>query len=240
MLELIKSVLKSNALGRSIYPTLNKWYRLYSVPARRRKLKKYGYAVLKQILDIAKEENLEIYPIYGTLLGFVRDGGFMDHDDDIDLAIMPGKSAKEILVIFLKHGFKYLNGLSYKGVCTEFTLEHNSGLTIDIFLMQDNGTDLYSSVYFWRDGEPYTDTRQNNLKWVRHPYVSSKKKFILGSMEVPIPDNSEEWLYFAFGKGWKVPDPDYSDKLGQPGKVLVEGYGYTTTCDEIINENIPQ
>ena len=239
MIQTVKKVLKSNAFGRWLFPKVGFFWHLYKDPARRRALRKYGHSVLEEIVSIANKENLEVYPIYGTLLGFVRDGGFMKHDDDIDLAVMPGKSAKDILAVFLKYGFKYIHGLSFKGICTEFTLKHKSGLTVDFFLMQDSGRDLLSSVYFWKNGEPYTDIRQNNLKWVRHPYVSGREVFMLEGVEVPIPKNSEDWLFYAFGKGWKVPDPNYTDASGQPGKILVEGYGYTITCEEILNDNIP-
>lgn len=241
MIEFIKKTLKSNGIGRAIYPSLNKLYRLYSVPARQRILKKVGADVLKEIVEINGRNNLGILPIYGTLLGFVRDGGFMKHDDDIDLAVMPGKSPKDILNVFVvRHGWEFLHGLSYHGKCTEFTLKHKTGLTVDFFFMQDSGEDLLSSVYFWKEGEPYTDIRQNNLKWVRHPYVNALRKFNLYGLDIDIPDNSEDWLYYEFGSGWKVPDPSYTDAAGQPGKVVVDDYGFTTTYDEIMQENIPQ
>lgn len=239
MIQTIKQILKSNTFGRWLLPRIGFFWHLYNIPARRRLLQKHGKDVLADIVDISHKEGVTIYPIYGTLLGFVRDGGFMKHDDDIDLAVMPGHSAKDVLCIMEKYGYKYWHGLSYKGVCTEFTLKHKSGLTVDFFFMQDNGSELLSSVYFWKEGEPYTDVRQNNLKWVRHPYVTKPKTMNVYGINVPIPDNSEDWLYYAFGNGWKVPDPNYTDDK-QPGKVPVAGYGYFVTYKELISDNIPQ
>ena len=87
MIELIKKALKSNALGRSVYPVLNKAYRLYSVPARRKRLQRSGYDVLKVIFEISEKESLALFPVYGSLLGFIRDKGFIKWDDDVDLWI---------------------------------------------------------------------------------------------------------------------------------------------------------
>lgn len=240
MIELIKKILKSNALGKAIYPSLNSIYKIYSVRARRRRLKRYGFEVLKNLVDINKRHNAGLVPVFGTLLGFVRDGGFMSHDDDIDMAVLPGMSVNELLELFInKYGYKFRHGLAYHGQCTEFTLEHKSGLTIDFFMMVDSGEGLLSSVYFWKSDENYADTRQNNLKWVKHPYVTGLKMFRLDGVEVQIPENSEDWLYYEFGKGWKVPDPNFTDDK-QPGKLVVEDYGYATTYEEIIRNIIPQ
>lgn len=240
MIELIKKILKSNSLGKAVYPYLNKTYRIYSVRARRRRLQAHGLEVLEELVDINLKHNIGIVPAYGTLLGFVRDGGFMKHDDDIDLAVLPGLSVTEVLEIFIgKYGYKYRHGLAYHGECTEFTLEHKSGLTIDFFMMVDSGADLLSSVYFWKNDANYTDVRQNNLKWVKHPYVTGLRNFNLNGVEVKIPANSEDWLYNEFGNGWKVPDPNFSD-AHQPGKLLVDDYGYATTYEEIMNNCIPR
>ena len=240
MIELIKKLLKSNAIGQAIYPALNRIYRLYSVKARRRRLKKYGYAVLTELIEIDSKYNIGIVPIYGTLLGFVRDGGFMKHDDDIDVAVLSGLKVKDILQIFVeKYGYTYRHGLSYHGECTEFTLQHKSGLTVDFFMMIDSGKELLSSVYYWKNDEKYADVRQNNLKWVKHPYVAGFRSLELNGIEVKIPANSEEWLFYEFGKGWKVPDPNYTAD-DQPGKILVEDYGYATTYDEVMSGEIPQ
>ena len=77
MIEFIKTTLKSNRLGQAIYPALNKLYRLYSVPARRRKLRKYGYKLLDELFTISEKERIGLFPLFGSLLGFERDGGFI-------------------------------------------------------------------------------------------------------------------------------------------------------------------
>ena len=51
-------------------------------------VKKVQIDLLAKLSDVCKKNNLTIYPIFGTLLGLVRDGGYIDGDDDIDVALM--------------------------------------------------------------------------------------------------------------------------------------------------------
>lgn len=51
-------------------------------------VKKVQIDLLSKLLDVCKQNNIMVYPIYGTLLGLVRDGGYIEGDDDIDVAIM--------------------------------------------------------------------------------------------------------------------------------------------------------
>lgn len=241
MIELIKKILKSNAIGRSVYPALNKVYRLYSVPARRKRLRKVGYDVLEELFSIAEKENIQITPIFGTMLGFVRDGGFIAHDDDIDIAVLPGISPKDVARVFIdKYGYKFRHGLAYHGECTEFTLQHKSGLTIDFFFMFDTGEYLQTAGYYWYPDEQYTDTRQNNVIWIKHDYFQNYITVSIHGKDIKLPENYESWLYSSYGPGWKTPDPTFSDENGMPGYMPVKDYGYAHTYEELITERIPQ
>lgn len=52
--------------------------------------------LLRKLLDVCTTENLQVYPMYGTLLGIVRDGGMISGDDDIDVA-MPRKDFNKLI-----------------------------------------------------------------------------------------------------------------------------------------------
>lgn len=240
MIETIKKALKSNGIGRAIYPALNKVYRLYSVPARQRRLRKVGYNVLAEIYDIANEGGICIAPIFGTMLGFVRDGGFIKHDDDIDIAVFPGVSPKYVAQIFVeKYGYRFRHGLAYHGKCTEFTLQHKSGLTIDFFFMFDNGEYLQTAAYYWYPNVKYTDTRQNSVVWIKHEYNKSFITKKINGKDILLPDNYESWLYASYGAGWKTPDPNFSDENGMPGYMPVDDFGYSHTYDDLLNDTLP-
>ena len=51
-------------------------------------VKKLCLDALKYIIQICEKNNLTIFAAYGTLLGAVREHGFIDWDDDVDLWMM--------------------------------------------------------------------------------------------------------------------------------------------------------
>lgn len=237
----VSDFLKSSVMGRAMLPTISKIWHKYEDPARRRRLLKYGYSVLNEISEIAIKENIGITPIFGTLLGFVRDGAFIPHDDDIDLGVFPGKSPKEVASLFVnKYGYTFRHGFSYHGECTEFTLDHKSGLTVDFFFLRKKETGMESTVYVWKKQEHYTDIRQNNVKFLFAPFDASMVdcKLLNGEI-VKIPHNSEEILFYEYGRSWNIPDPNWvaSDN---PGTRWVSDYGYLISYEELMSDSMPK
>lgn len=59
-------------------------------------VKKIQIDLLKKLAEVCSANGLALYPIYGTLLGLMRNGCFIDGDDDIDVA-MPRKDYDKLL-----------------------------------------------------------------------------------------------------------------------------------------------
>ena len=55
--------------------------------------------MLKDILAIAEKHNIKVFPLYGTLLGIKRHGGFIPWDDDIDLAVFENDLEKLLTIL---------------------------------------------------------------------------------------------------------------------------------------------
>lgn len=71
-----------------------------------------GYQLLDEIIAIIIYNNMNYHLSYGTLLGFIRDNGFIIHDYDIDLVIITNASndleiQKSVFIESLKK--KYTN-----------------------------------------------------------------------------------------------------------------------------------
>ena len=137
MLYKLKTFLKSNKVGRAIYEPIGYIYRkYYKDPQRLRQMKKYGYETLRYIMEISEKEGWDVIPIFGTLLGFIREGDFIKHDNDIDLAVAPGHDPKQMAQTLVeKYGLKFGQALSYHGKVTEFSVEHH-GISIDFFSLK--------------------------------------------------------------------------------------------------------
>lgn len=231
MIELIKKALKSNALGRSVYPVLNKMYRLYSVPARRNRLQRHGYDVLKIIFDISEKEALGLFPVYGSLLGFIRDKGFIKWDDDIDLGFVADKGQQsKIIKTLLVHGFDFYSAQKYHGELVEFTLKYKK-ITIDFFPLQKAADSLLAQAFYWKETVAYDSVKANSTYYMRHPLISTLVPCIIHNVEIMIPQNWEEVLIAEFGEKWTIPDPDFNE-MNLPSFVNVDDFGYSVDESE--------
>ena len=61
--------------------------------------------ILKEWDSIAKEKHIDYVLVCGTCLGFVRDGGYIKGDNDIDICIHP-KDLERTIKVMREHGFQ--------------------------------------------------------------------------------------------------------------------------------------
>lgn len=62
--------------------------------------------LLKKLVEVCEKETLMVYPMYGTLLGIVRDGGMILGDDDVDVA-MPRADYDKLMQMTDRFNGKY-------------------------------------------------------------------------------------------------------------------------------------
>ena len=147
---------------------------------------------------------LKVFPCYGTLLGIYRDGTFLPHDDDIDMACVvdlpDGKTPRE---------------------ATEDWCERIKALGVDC--QPPTPTSLNLHVYF--EGEDmdlfFTYRQKPQDKNLLGHMVSYKVMDIKTSLIEPIstlefmgrtfyaPAKVEAFLEARYGKTWNIPDPTY-------------------------------
>ena len=233
--ELAKKVLKPFAIGRWVYPAIQRAYRAYAVPMKRRRLQKNGVAALHRLHKLLSENDVQYYCDAGTLLGFARDKCFMPHDDDIDIAIMEGSiAAPKLLKLFIDNGYGYVHAFDYKGRMLMFTETDASGITIDVFfqtLRQGSDTVLDAWGLYWFADRTYPSAKANTV--ISYPYLKPtglKTIEILGEQAV-IPENVAAVLTSEFGPSEK-PDPNF---VHQDTKHTEwPGYGFKLTLEEAL------
>ena len=210
---LIKKILKPFALGRLIYPYVQKTYRSVAIPMRRRLLRRKGWEVLARIDTVLTSLNAPYFLDYGTLLGLIRDGGFIPHDDDIDLTIPPGAARpQEVLKASLAAGFSYVHGFDVAGYFCEFTVRDRTNLTIDLFFPlrdTEDATKMIGYDIFWEPTRTYPNERANTVVATAYAIPTTIKRATFNGIEVSIPDPPEALLACEYGAGWKVPDPNF-------------------------------
>ena len=136
---------------------------------------------------------------YGTLLGLVREGGLIGHDDDVDLTVLlPGDTLPEVVRNW--HAFKDrladlgLLRLDYEGVPrAHCKLVAAGGLAVDVFPAWLVGTRLFAWPLTF-GGLEDTDL------------LPLEPREVSGTA-VRVPRRTEVFLETMYGPDWATPDP---------------------------------
>lgn len=233
MKKLIIRILKSNALGRWLYKPLHALYRLYSVPHRRRLLKRYGPEVLSDLAAIFKRHQIPAFAAYGTMLGFVRDHGFIPHDDDMDIGILPNTmTPQQLLHILLEkeNGFKVLFVFKYKERVAEFKVEYKH-IPIDFFFFEGDTDEVISPLFFFKEEVNYPSPNANSMKILHLPPFKGITTVSVYGCDFPVLADTEKALAALYGANWRIPDKKWNDDK-RPHIDEIPDFGYSISLDE--------
>lgn len=214
----IQNILKTSVIGRHVYPRMQKAWRSVVIPLRRKRLHKYGYEALSRLHQLLTKNGIAYHCEAGTLLGIVRDGGFIKHDDDIDICVPPGKlSMCGVLRIFIDAGYAFVQCLEYEGHISEFTVRDRTGIPIDIFscrLPANEPNKMYQMFPRWSPTRKYPNARANHLLEFEYVRPTGTKVVTVHGVEAMIPENYVEVLDSEFGP-WRIPDPSFKSEMLQ-------------------------
>ncbi|MEW9799430.1 LicD family protein [Alteromonas sp. CYL-A6] len=147
---------------------------------------------------------LDAFPCYGTLLGMYRDGDFLPHDDDIDVAVVvdaeEGKSYRESSAMWVER-------LKAAGVPCRFPTP--SSLNVHCYF-EDFDMDLFF-MYRMPDkpGKIWTHMQGYQVRAVKGNLLEPLSTFEFKGFTFNAPGKIEGFLRDRYGDGWTVPDPTY-------------------------------
>ena len=106
MKMLTESIAKTHWLKSLIFP----FYKKLGIQAlhhkkRNDKMQSYGLETLKLLSNTLHKEKINYWLDFGTLLGIVRDKDIIQHDTDIDIAILAEEYSEKIDNILVNAGF---------------------------------------------------------------------------------------------------------------------------------------
>jgi hypothetical protein len=166
---------------------------------------------LEPVRKIVEITEGKCFLIYGTLLGAIRDKGFIPWDNDVDLGILEEDWKDEYLTA-LKKTFIVKD---YKWVTDEVVDKSKIGNTSHLSILSPDHIcfDIFTKG---KDGHRYYSAKDEKLI-VRFPekFVKPLKTIDFYDMKVQIPENAEEFLEWNYGD-WKVPDKNKPDRKKQP------------------------
>jgi hypothetical protein len=157
------------------------------------------WRVLGDVLDLAGGHRRELFPVAATLLGFVRERGFISHDYDMDFAVR-SPAAHQALRESLHEDWRF--ELARGRAPDVLKVKHINGTGIDIYLFRRIGDrwSTQSHVYGWRfDDFDLVDVQ-------------------VGSARMRIPSDAEHYLEQMYGPDWRTPQPGFESGLFAPNR----------------------
>lgn len=156
--------------------------------------------VRRALVDIA---GYEAFLIYGSLLGLVREQGFINHDFDLDAAYVstssdPAEVAAELVDIGLR-----LIEQGFQVDCHRTSLhihdEEAGGERIDLFHLYFDGDGVLRFPWGVAGSVPFT---RDDWSGVREAEFARTT--------VLVPERAEKLVAVIYGKNWRTPNPGFS------------------------------
>jgi hypothetical protein len=169
----------------------------------------HGEDFLKQFLDEAAKLGIRPFLMWGSLLGCIREGGFIDNDNDLDVGILAKDYSKKDALIraMLKRGHRLRHDVPFK-----FSIETKDRLlNIDVDVLYEHKGRLINNM-------PHEKTGKG---WSHHfpkDAFREVKSARLGNLTVWVPGNCEAVLEASYGN-WRVPEKNYTCYTGPRNKI---------------------
>lgn len=213
-----------NVIKKLLSPLYQK-YKSYRLERERKKVKglfeQYGLEALSKFDECLTSNGYRYTLMVGTLLGAVREKGFIKHDLDIDTAMWISDFDPNLYDILEQAGFK--RKYSYSIDNDKYGKEDSflyKGISIDIFYFYpaiDEHPYFCDFVtfpsYHGIDGYEGCAKEFGGLlpRRLQMPYSTGIHRVPFEDiLTLPIPDNATELLEYRYGKDYMIPNPGWS------------------------------
>jgi len=183
-----------------------------TIAAKKQNLQRHGFLILDDLRTIFNNISITYFADFGTLLGFVRDGGFMPHDLDLDIGVFADEGQKKHIKLALeKAGYKIWRAYTLKDKVVEESYHYVKGdieFKFDINYYE-NSDDHSKTWLFYKD--PIIQYQGNKRSVVEMTYSAIKgtTSIDVKGNSIPIPINSERLLEEKYGVTWKKPNKEW-------------------------------
>lgn len=196
---------------------------------RKNAIAKNGIKVLFEFDKVLLDNNI-FYSVYaGTMLGAIREKGFIKHDLDLDTVMFCDDYKPQNKLLLEKAGFKLIRTfLANEGRTAREETYEKDGVCIDIFYAYKD--EKYPSYVceFQAIGEyNFQDSMKKygyvNVRRFEYPIKKEVMRVPFESIEVNILTNAKEWLSSRYGSDYMIPNPGFKDKKENPHIYIWKG-----------------
>ncbi|MFM1580597.1 hypothetical protein ABGF48_00080 [Helcococcus bovis] len=173
----------------------------------RESFKKYGVQGIKDVQKLMETSGWEFFFSCGTLLGIIRENGVIEHDVDLDLAIMENEnfSWEKLDELMSTINFIPFRSFYLRDEVVEKTYIRE-GLQIDIYVEEIIDENYMEAPFFYRRNHiNYVDRMEHSVAFMRDKRTKNILRKKIFDFYVNIPENYEDILYGNYGENWRIP-----------------------------------
>lgn len=219
---------KCKIIKRILWPAYKRY--LNAINQNRLHCMRYnGERILGEFDKALTSNGIPYYVMFGTLLGAIREKGFIKHDFDIDTCIWEKDYNGKIRSVLESNGFKRVRHfLVENGTLGREETYTKEGVDIDIFyIFNDVNNGPYTCDF--TSYTPDIDLHQSmNLygkvasRRLYLPFTYTFERAPFENIEVNIPNNSHNLLETRYGTNYMIPDPSFRFTDENPNIVKME------------------
>lgn len=175
---------------------------------------------LSDLISILGKHGVKGFLVSGTLLGYAREGGILEHDKDIDIGVIGWEKQYDVYITLQESGQFILHPSFLKGHRMFYLpIRHKlTGISIDVFFYHETDGKLVTGVDF---------VFGYQQKFAFTPFDLTTIRFL--NVDMYIPKDYDLNLRENFGK-WKIPDASYISHLESPSTIDKGNIQYMLTA----------
>lgn len=206
-MEVIKNILSKLRLFHIVRKLLKKYY--YYIKSYF--FQKYASITFLKVMEALQEENIEIFLVFGTLLGAIREKGFIKHDMDMDFGVWDScdfnkiEKALERKNILLKS--QILMSIN-KSIEYQNYIDKKTGISIDFYKFTKCEKEILYYDFLREDTLSYDESIKKNggLKvYCYHLPVYELENLIFNSKKCKIFKEYNHFLKKFYGENYIIP-----------------------------------
>lgn len=225
--KLWKGLKKNKIFNTVYYKTVGRWIRKYRIKDRVKEMRKDGFDVIMELEAALEDTPAEFFVDNGTLLGFVRDGGVIKWDFDIDFGIFINNDFSwEDLENALKEiGFCLHHQFRFHDEITEQTYKRGN-ILVDFFNHFHEGDNTCYYAYYYKNDYDYQTKDIMHAEIFKTVKISGTKILEVPGGKVHIPIEAEQYLGELYTENWRTPDPNWEGGAGSACFRYENEFGY--------------
>lgn len=181
---------------------------------KRKGLQKHGFEVLDRLDASFQKAGVSYFADFGTLLGFVRDGGFMRHDLDLDIGAFADDDEKlDVYAALLDAGFVHYRTYLFEERVVEYSFhsldeygQKSVKFDINFYENVDGKSRCWLFHYLPDAGLPL---RARFATEMNYSQIVGTEMLEVQGHAVPVPKDYERLLTEKYGPSWRTPDPSW-------------------------------